>query len=107
MAKIEVRKLCEVQVDLSAIPKQLFGKCTNSKGVSYCKISYDLCHYSDFRLHVLPTRDQRGFLRRSTSGLLESQPDTEELVEQIEFGLRGEVTTTRRSLLSYPRFGWN
>lgn len=38
----ETTKLCEFQVDLSAVPKQLFEKRTNSKGTSYYKINYDL-----------------------------------------------------------------
>ncbi|KAL3706917.1 hypothetical protein TMatcc_007930 [Talaromyces marneffei ATCC 18224] len=38
----DVSKLCEFRADLNAVPKQLFERHTNSKGISYYKIRYDL-----------------------------------------------------------------
>lgn len=38
----DVRKLCELRVDLRTVPKQLFEKRTNSKGLSYYHIPYYL-----------------------------------------------------------------
>ena len=38
----DVSKLCELCVDLTAVPKRLFEKRTNSNGISYYDISYDL-----------------------------------------------------------------
>lgn len=38
----DVSKLCELRVDLTAVPKRLFEKRRNSKGISYYQISFDL-----------------------------------------------------------------
>jgi hypothetical protein len=38
----DVNKLCDLRVDLRAVPKQLFKKRTNSTDISYYKIKYDL-----------------------------------------------------------------
>lgn len=40
--RTDVSKLCEFRADLNAVPKQLFERHTNSKGISYYKIRYDL-----------------------------------------------------------------
>lgn len=37
-----VSKLCELEADLSRIPKELFEKRRNSKGKEYYKINYQL-----------------------------------------------------------------
>lgn len=37
-----VSKLCELEADLSRIPRELFEKCRNSKGKEYYKINYQL-----------------------------------------------------------------
>lgn len=35
-------KLCTLESDLNKIPRRLFRKCRNSKGVEYFKIPYNL-----------------------------------------------------------------
>lgn len=42
MCIIEVSKLCSLKVDLTAVPNHLFEERTNSKGVSYDALEYDL-----------------------------------------------------------------
>ena len=39
---LAMSKLCELEADLSRIPKELFEKCRNSKGKEYYKINYQL-----------------------------------------------------------------